>query len=196
MLLFACPSSDDDNIEEEALFTQTNYIYEGDIRLFYLESENVRLNDSITVWEQIPMSSPLYNEAQVNIFEANTEIMENQTQSTNLTINFSLEAFAASVEIPDNFPPLPQPCFCLTARNSIVRIVLFPGTVESNITVVRDGENILETNGTINDVPNITSGLRYQTINLTDQDYEGEATFNFETNGIDPIAMDAFLFNQ
>ena len=194
LLLFACPSSDDDN-QEEALFTPTNYIYERDIRLFYLETENLRLTNDIAIWNQVSPNDPGYDDAQGNIAEATVEIAQNQADSTDLADNFSLSALEVGFVIPSNFPPLPDPCLCLSTRNSITKILLLPGTSSSNVSVLRDNENILDSNPTINDVPGVDVDLKYQTINFSDLDFEGEAIFTLETNGNAPISVDAYIFN-
>lgn len=196
LLLFSCDEkNNNDNIIDEPLFTETNYIYEGDIRLFYLESENARLNDSIAVWNQVTINDAGYNEAQGNIAEANVEIMENQADSTNISTNFSIAAFQAGIVIPD-IPPLPDPCFCLITRNSITKLVLFPDTFQSNVSIEFDNENILESNAGINDIPNLESGLKYQDINFVNQDFEGEAILTLQTNGDNPISVRVYAYNQ
>ena len=197
LLLFSCDEDNDDNNNDELLFTSTNYIYEGDLRLFYLESENVRLNDSIAVWSQIPDSDPGYNDAQSSIVESNAEIIENQADSTYLATNFSLDALEVGFVIPDfgPFPP-PQPCFCFNVFNELQRAVFLPNTNSLSFNIVVDNETLLETNSNTplsTLVINEQNSLQYQNFAF-DSNYVGEATLNVQTN-IHNYSINIYLYN-
>lgn len=180
---FSCKDDDDqNNNEEEALFTPINYVYEGDLRLFYLESENVRLNDSITAWEEISPNDPDYDEAQGNIEEANAEIAQNEGEAN--TIADPANAFAI---INPTFPPIPvpSPCLCFHLYNSFDNIVFQTGNDQGGIVItsVEDETVLINTyNNQIYNIPN-TDGLgTYQSFGFSETGFTGEALISVQTD--------------
>ena len=87
MLLFACPDSNDntnDDDNNQVVFTATNYLYEGDLRIYFLETRNTALETQIEIWQQVPDSDPGYNDAQQDIAAANAEIVSNNNEAVDL----------------------------------------------------------------------------------------------------------------
>ena len=174
----SCEEDDNNNNEPvETEFTETNYIYEGDLRMYYLQTTNTELEAQIEVWQQIPDSDPNYNDAQASIVEANAEIANNLEEYSSI-----ISPDDAFIIINPILPPipLPSPCLCLNLYNSVETIVLQPGTDQMNltITVAEDQSNLVNTNATtqINTIQN-TNGLgRYQAFELSQNGFTGEAT--------------------
>lgn len=50
----------------------TNYIYESDLRIYYLETKNTELELQIVAWQKITDSDTGYNDLQASIVESNT----------------------------------------------------------------------------------------------------------------------------
>lgn len=177
----SCDEDEDNNPEEEALFTSTNYIYEGDLRKYYLATENTRLGDSIAVWQQVPDSDPDYDITQNYIAEANATIETNGIESD--TIVSPEEAFLIINPIPP-LPP-PSPCLCLIINNTIGAIALQPGTnqMSLNITSTEDEETLVNTspNSLINSIPDTNNIGMYQPFQLGQEGFIGEAMISVQT---------------
>ncbi|WP_188462907.1 hypothetical protein [Bizionia arctica] len=187
LLLFtnlSCEDKDDNVPVEEAPLTATNYIYEGDLRIYYLEAENVRLNDNIDVWVQVPDNDPGYNDAQENIALAYAEIDANQSEIS--AIPSPAEAFFIINPILPPIPPSPSPCLCLDEFNSIRNIVFLPGTDQLSLTI-RDfnTESVLvgtNNNSTVNMIPNTQNTGRYQPFAFEQPGFTGLATLNIQSD--------------
>ncbi|MDO6596055.1 hypothetical protein Q4512_03955 [Oceanihabitans sp. 2_MG-2023] len=185
-IMFSNISCDEDDIfpqnEEDPLFTSTNYIYEGDLRKYYLESENTRLNDSIAVWQQIPDSDPAYDITQNHIAEAYATIETNDMESD--TIVSPTEAFLIINPIPP-IPPAPSPCLCLIVNNTIGSIALQPGTNQMSLTITstEDEETLVNTtpNSLISTIPDTNNTGMYQPFQFGQEGFIGEAMISVQT---------------
>lgn len=182
----SCWTSDDDNNNdddnEQVEFTSTNYIYEGDLRKYYLETENTRLSIDIATWQQIPDSDPDYNDAQSNIAQASATIVSNNEEAE--SIISPENAFFVIPRIPP-IPPTPSPCLCLTEFNSFRNIILQQRTDQMSLTItsVADQNTLVNTNSNtqINTIEN-TNGLgRYQSFGFSQDEFTGEAMITVTT---------------
>ncbi len=178
----SCDEDEDNNPEEEALFTSTNYIYEGDLRKYYLATENTRLGDSIAVWQQVPDSDPDYDITQNYIAEANASIETNEIESD--TIVSPEEAFLIINPIPP-IPPAPSPCLCLIVNNTIGALALQVGTNQMSLTITstEDEEILVNTNpnSLINTIPNTNNTGMYQPFQFGQEGFIGEAMISVQT---------------
>ncbi|WP_452227983.1 MULTISPECIES: hypothetical protein [unclassified Lacinutrix] len=186
-ILFANVSCDEDednnnNDPEQVNFTSTNYIYEGDLRKYYLATENTRLGESIAVWQQVPDSDPDYDITQNYIAEANATIEANEIESD--TIVSPAEAFIIINPIPP-IPPAPSPCLCLIVNNTIGAIALQPGNNQMSLTITstEDEETLVSTspNTLISTIPNTNNTGMYQSFQFGQEGFTGEATINVQT---------------
>jgi len=188
LLLFtnmSCEDDDNNNTNEEIKLTATNYIYEGDLRTFYLESEINRLNEDIEEWMQIPDSDPGYNQAQENIAAANDQIDLHETEIAGILS--PAEAFSIINPIIPPIPPSPSPCICFNVYNSIRNIVLLPGTDQLSLTI-RDynTESIIvstNNNSPIETIPNTQNSGRFQPFLFEQPGINGQAILTIQSDG-------------
>ena len=174
-------NNNNDDDDQQVEFTSTNYIYEGDLRKYYLETENTRLSDSIAVWQQIPDSDPGYNDAQESIVEANAETASNNQESESIVS--PTNAFIIINPIPP-LPP-PSPCMCLDIYNIIDKFVLQQGTDQMDLTItsIADQSILVSTNANsqLNIIPNTDNLGRYQSLELSQDGFTGEAMVTVTT---------------
>lgn len=179
---FSCDEDDINNEDEPVTFTSTNYIYEGDLRIYYLETKNAQLEAQIAVWQQVPDSDPGYNDAQANIVEANNEITSNEEEAN--AIMSPANAFFIVNPIPP-IPPAPSPCLCLIEYNTFRHIVLQPGTDEMNLTItsIEDQSIVASTNNNtaINTIANTDAIGKYQSFELSQANFTGEVLITVDT---------------
>lgn len=182
-LSFISCSEDDDNNNnpDQVEFTSTNYIYEGDLRKYYLEARNTELELQITAWDQVSPNDPGYAAAQANIVEAYNEIDSNNQES--LSIASPNDAFFIINPIPPLPPPLP--CLCLDVYNSVANIVFQSGNDVGNITITSEADQstLVNTNANtqMHTIPE-TNGLgRYQSFNFPNN-FTGQATITVQTD--------------
>ncbi|MEO8934036.1 MAG: hypothetical protein ABI295_06980 [Xanthomarina sp.] len=155
---FSCKTDDEKIDNEDSVLTATNYIYEGDLRQFYLETKNAIQNDSIAVWTQIleeyQEGYPEYIEAQTKINEASLIIAANQLEIS--SIERPEVAFKIKKPILPPIVPTPSPCLCFDLYNSVENIVLQPGTSQLGVFIyaIEDESTIV----------NLTEGLPLETI--------------------------------
>lgn len=172
----SCKTDDKDNNEEESVLTSTNYVYEGDLRRFYLTTEITRLNEDIETWSQILIGYPEYEEAQANIQEALAQIETNELEISN--IESPTDAFFIIKPILPPIP-VPSPCICFDLYNSIQNIVLMPGTDQLNLSIISntDESTIVDTtdNSPIVIIPNTQNTGRYQPFTFEQEGFTGEA---------------------
>ncbi|AUC83609.1 hypothetical protein [Lacinutrix sp. Bg11-31] len=181
----SCDEDDTLNPEQEpeqVEFTTTNYIYEGDLRIYYLETKNTELELQIVAWQQIPDSDPGYNDAQASIVEASAQIVNNEEEANSI-VSPENAFFIINPVIPPL--PAPLPCLCLDIYNTVSNIVLQPGTDQMSLTIttVADQSTLINTNANsqISTIAN-TNGLgRYQTFELSQSDFTGEAMITVQT---------------
>ncbi|QRM89443.1 hypothetical protein FG167_09390 [Lacinutrix sp. WUR7] len=187
VIMFTNNSCDEDDRfpqddPEQVEFTATNYIYEGDLRKYYLETENTRLSADIAIWQQIPDSDPGYNDAQASITQANIAIANNNEESQ--SIISPENAFLIPPRIPP-VPPAPSPCLCLTEFNTFRNIIFQPGTniLSLNITSVANQNTLVNTNANsqIHTIEN-TNGLgKYQSFGFSEDGFTGEVMITVVT---------------
>ncbi|HLV14147.1 MAG TPA: hypothetical protein VKY41_03125 [Xanthomarina sp.] len=182
----SCKTDDDDVVKdnnEESPLTATNYIYEGDLKIFYLNTENEYLNSQIDEWSQVPEDYPDYEEAQANILVAQAQIDENE-----LEISGILTPENAFAIVKPKLPPIPvpSPCLCLDLYNSIENIVLLPGTEQMSISILssNDESSIAFTNSDspLETIPNTQNTGRYQPFNFEQPGFTGQAMIEVQTN--------------
>ncbi|WGD35250.1 hypothetical protein [Olleya sp. YS] len=131
LLLTACAcDNDEDNIKTVAL-TETNYVYEGDLYIYALETERQNLFDYL----ENP-NDPNYNEEQAAIAEQRigeiNEIIESST--TGAMIGFPI--------IPP--PPLPPvPCICFSVWNQLEFLVLDDSILAIEATITDQNQEVL-----------------------------------------------------
>lgn len=172
----SCKTDDKDDHVEESVLTATNYIYEGDLRSFYLTTEITRLNEAIEIWNQVPEGYPDYEEAQANIQEAMAQIETNEQE-----ISAIVSPDVAFVIPKPILPPIPvpSPCLCLDLYNSIQNIVFMPGTDQLSLSIISysDESTIVNTtnNSPIETIPNTQNTGRYQPFNFEQPGFAGEA---------------------
>ncbi|WP_452225320.1 hypothetical protein [Lacinutrix chionoecetis] len=146
LLLFACPSSDDDNTVQTANITTTNYAYEGDLYRFALNIESDALSAQIEIWEEQGEDEP------GDIENANMRIEE---------INEILQNTPAGVAL--GFPPFPPPppppvpCLCFDLFETINYIVADANLI--GITAALTNENQEQVFSTDLSTPLNTEGL-------------------------------------
>ena len=178
-IMFTNISCDEDdnnnNDEQEVEFTSTNYIYEGDLRKYYLETENTRLSNDIEVWQQVPDSDPTYNDVQISIASAIAEIAINNQELESILVPGD-----QFLIINPTFPPLPSPspCLCLDVFNSISNIVFQSGNDNGNITITSANQTLLAStaNTQTNAIPNTNNLGTYQSFQLSENNFTGQAT--------------------
>lgn len=180
----SCKEDDNNNNDEQEVeFSSTNYIYEGDLRKYYLETENTRLSNNIELWQQIPDSDPGYNDAQASIAEATAEIESNNQETESIILPGD-----AFIIINPTFPPipLPSPCLCLDVYNTIDHFVFQSANDIGSITItsVADQSTLTSTNANtqINTIPNTNDLGRYQSFQLLPDGFTGQATIMVTTD--------------
>ncbi|MCX7547816.1 hypothetical protein OS188_07615 [Xanthomarina sp. F1114] len=168
--------NDDEGTTPEPVITATNYIYEGDLRGFYLTTEIAQLNADIDIWNQVPENDPGYEEAQENIEIANLQIGEYESEMSTIPTPDSAFLIPKPILPP---VPTPSPCVCYYLYNSIENIVLLPGTDQISISIYsyNDESNIVNTdsNTPIEDIPGSKNNGRYQPFTFEQPGFVGEA---------------------
>ncbi|MBU2939428.1 hypothetical protein KO494_07730 [Lacinutrix sp. C3R15] len=180
----SCEEDENNNEnDEQVAFTATNYIYEGDLRAYYLETKNTELEAQIAIWQQVPDSDPAYNDAQASIAEANAEIANNEEEASSI-----VSPSNAFFIINPTFPPLPPPlpCLCLDVFNSIDYIVFQSGNDQGSITItsVTDQSILVNTNpnSTTGTIPNTNDLGSYQSLEFSQYEFTGEAIITVQTD--------------
>ncbi|MGY0391865.1 hypothetical protein ACW5R3_04765 [Bizionia sp. KMM 8389] len=164
--------------------TETNYVYEGDLRIYYLQTENIRLENNITVWEQVSPNDPGYDEAQDNINEANAEIEDNESEIASIP-SPSTAFQLINPRIPP-IPPSPSPCLCLDLFNSIRNIVYMPGT-DNLLISIQDYEDEsylvpVNTDPNVNSIPNTQNTGHFQTLDFESTNFTGHALLTIQSD--------------
>lgn len=179
----SCKTDDEKDNTEEPKLTETNYVYEGDLRKFYLNAEIVRLNDDIEIWSEVLEGYPDYEEAQANIQVAMAQIEENELEISSIPTPANA-FFIINPKLPPI--PVPSPCLCLELYNSIQNIVLLPGTDQMSLSIFSnsDESGIAYTNidTKLETIPNTQNTGHYQPFNFEQPGFTGEATIIIQTN--------------
>ena len=179
----SCKTDDDKTTNEEPKLTATNYIYEGDLRKFYLKTTNTSLENEIKIWQEVPSEDPDYQETQAKIEVAQAEIQANKKESTSILSPDNV-FFIDKPRLPPI--PIPSPCSCLHIYNSIKNIVFMSGTNELNLSIVSniDGKNIVDTTEglPVETIPNKENLGKYQPFIFEQPDFVGVATLNIKTD--------------
>jgi len=160
LLLFACPSSNDDAVQT-ANITKTNYAYEGDLYRYALSTEIDALNAQIEIWEQQG------EENEGDIENANIRIEEANgiLQNTPEGISFGLP--------PIPIPPIPPiPCLCFDLFQDFNYIVTDANTLALTATIINDNEEEIYT--TNNNAPLNTEGFKGDLLAYTMEPVQGE----------------------
>lgn len=179
LITFSCDEDDVIQIpEEEAIeLTSTNYIYEGDLRLFYLEFRNTELEAQIEVWQAIPDNDPNYNQAQLDIADAQQEIMSNNNENGLVSEN-CLECIGFGGVLPGPIGPIPLPCECFNVLNSLEHLVALPNTDSFSFGIIGGNSTILVSSGGNSPITNYEANeqltLRLRSAMLENPNFEGE----------------------
>lgn len=179
----SCEDKDDNVIVNEEPLTSTNYIYEGDLRKFYLQTEIAYLENQIEIWNAVTPNDPDYQNAQEEIFLAIAEIETNKLEITGIANPSAIFVIKPPILPP---VPVPSPCNCLNVYNTARNIVLLPNTENISITIMSNTDEslIASTNSDVKlqTIPNTGNKGKYQPFIPEKPNFTGEAFIIVETN--------------
>lgn len=196
LILMSSCRNDDDNtpiplpIPTPVEFTSTNYIYEGNLRMFYLDYRDEQLDEIIATNQAILEQDQSNQEALANIASAEAEKMANNDERGVLfDLCFPQCVEVVGITVPENpDPPEPEPCFCLIKYNQLTQIVLLANTQSFSMEIIGSNQQFVlanTANNGLNQLPfENSSNLQYQSFIFNTPNYVGQAQINISSDNL------------